>query len=99
VASGVYDLKSTQPLLGMTEFPVTCTVRSGVSGAYSGTCGNDQGDAPIGSVSVSGNVVTMSGDSPAGPFKAILTIVGKDVTGTLEIGSETAKIKGTFAPK
>jgi hypothetical protein len=98
-AAGTYELKSTEALMGAQEFPVTCVVTRGPDGAYAGTCGNDQGGAAIGALSVAGNVVTISGDSPAGPFKAVLTIDGKVATGTLALGSETAKMKGTFAPK
>jgi hypothetical protein len=98
-AAGTYELKSTEALMGAQEFPVTCVVTRGTDGAYAGTCGNDQGGAAISAMTVAGNVVTMSGDSPAGPFKAVLTIDGKVATGTLSLGSETAKMKGTFAPK
>jgi hypothetical protein len=98
-AAGTYELKSTAPLMGTSEFPVTCAVTRAADGTYSGTCGNDQGGAAIGALTVDGNVVTMSGDSPAGPFKAVLTIVGRTATGTLSLGSETAAMKGTFAPK
>ena len=98
-ASGTYELKSSEPLMGMAEFPVTCSVSRSVDRSYTGTCGNDQGSAPISSVVVEGNVVTMTGDSPAGPFKAVLTVAGRAASGTLQLGAETAKLKGTFAPK
>ena len=98
-AAGTYELKSTEPLLGMAEFPVTCAITSAADGSYSGTCGNDQGGAPVGKIVVDGSVVTMTGDSPAGPFKAVITIEGKSATGTLQLGTETAKMKGTFTPK
>ena len=98
-AAGMYELKSTEPLLGMAEFPVTCAIVAAADGSYSGTCGNDQGGAPVGKIVVDGSVVTMTGDSPAGPFKAVITIAGKAATGTLQLGAETAKMKGTFTPK
>jgi hypothetical protein len=98
-AAGTYELKSTEPLLGMAEFPVTCAITSAADGSYSGTCGNDQGGAPVGKIVVDGSVVTMTGDSPAGPFKAVITIDGKSAMGTLQLGTETAKMKGTFTPK
>ena len=98
-AAGMYELKSTEPLLGMAEFPVTCAITAAADGSYSGTCGNDQGGAPVGKIVVDGSVVTMTGDSPAGPFKAVITIAGKAATGTLQLGAETAKMKGTFTPK
>ena len=98
-AAGMYELKSTEPLLGMAEFPVTCAITAEADGSYSGTCGNDQGGAPVGKIVVDGSVVTMTGDSPAGPFKAVITIAGKSATGTLQLGAETAKMMGTFTPK
>ena len=98
-AAGMYELKSTEPLLGMAEFPVTCAITAAADGSYSGTCGNDQGAAPVGKIVVDGSVVTMTGDSPAGPFRAVITIEGKAATGTLQLGAETAKMKGTFTPK
>ncbi|MBC7842904.1 MAG: hypothetical protein H7099_11350 [Gemmatimonadaceae bacterium] len=98
-AAGTYELKSTESLMGMSEFPVTCVVTMAANGAYAGTCGNDQGGAAIAALTVAGNVVTMTGDSPAGPFKAVFTIDGRAAAGTLTLGAETAKMKGTFAPK
>ena len=98
-AAGMYELKSTEPLLGMAEFPVTCAIVAAADGSYSGTCGNDQGGAPVGKIVVDGSVVTMTGDSPAGPFKAVITIAGKAATGTLQLGAETARMRGTFTPK
>ena len=98
-AAGTYELKSTEPLMGSAEFPVTCSLQKAANGSYSGTCGNDQGGAPIGAAVVEGNVVTLTGDSPAGPFKAVLTVTGRAVAGTLQLGAETAKLKGTFTPK
>lgn len=98
-AAGLYELKSTEPLLGSPEFPVTCSLERAANGMYSGTCGNDQGGAPIGAAVVEGNVVTLTGDSPAGPFKAVLNVSGRTVAGTLQLGAETAKMKGTFSPK
>ena len=98
-AAGTYELKSTEPLMGMPEFSVTCSLTRAADRSYNGMCGNDQGSAPINTVAVDGNVVTMSGDSPAGPFKAIFAITGLAAAGTLQLGAETAKMKGTFAPK
>lgn len=98
-AAGTYELKSTESLMGMSEFPVTCVVTMAANGAYAGTCGNDQGGAAIAALTVAGNVVTMTGDSPAGPFKAVFTVDGRAASGTLTLGAETAKMKGTFAPK
>lgn len=98
-AAGTYELKSSESLMGMSEFPVTCVVTRAASGAYAGTCGNDQGGATIAALTVAGNVVTMTGDSPAGPFKAVFTVDGRAAAGTLTLGAETAKMKGTFAPK
>lgn len=98
-AAGTYELKSTESLMGMSEFPVTCVVTRAANGAYAGTCGNDQGGATIAALTVAGSVVTMTGDSPAGPFKAVFTVDGRAAAGTLTLGAETAKMKGTFAPK
>lgn len=98
-AAGTYELKSTEPLMGTTDFPVTCAVTRAADGSYGGTCGNDQGGAAIGALTVQGSVVTMTGDSPAGPFKAVITVDGRTASGTLTLGAETAKMKGTFAPK
>ena len=98
-AAGTFEMKSTEAMMGMPEFSVTCSLSRAADRSYNGTCGNDQGSAPISTVAVDGNVVTMSGDSPAGPFKAIFTITGRAAAGTLQLGPETAKMKGTFAPK
>ena len=98
-ASGTYELKSTEPMMGMPEFPVTCSLSRAADRSYSGTCSNEQGSAPINSVTVDGNVVTMTGDSPVGAFKAVVTLAGRAVSGTLQLGAELARIKGTFAPK
>jgi hypothetical protein len=54
---------------------------------------------PISSVTTDGNVVTISGETPAGPFKGVVTITGTTAEGTITVGTETAKMKGTFTPK
>ena len=97
---GVFTMKTTQPLMGAAEFDVNCTVVKGATGAFSGTCGNpESGDVPIGAVSTAGNVVTISGDSPVGPFKVLVTVTSGVAEGTISLGEETAKLKGTFTPK
>jgi hypothetical protein len=98
-ASGTYELKSTEPLMGQAEMAIRCTITKAPTGALGGVCGNEAGEAPISNVSVVGNVVTLNGDSPVGPFKGTLTVVNGAVTGTLALGSETAKMKGTFVAR
>jgi hypothetical protein len=98
--TGVYTLVTTQPLMGSPAFDVLCTVQAMPNGSYGGTCGNPEaGEVPISTVTVEGNVVTISGDTPAGPFKGVVTITGTTAEGTITVGNETAKMKGTFAPK
>lgn len=81
-------------------FAVTCTVIRSAAGAYSGTCGNAEvGDHPIESVAVAGHVVTMVGPTPAGPYRLMLEIAGAMAEGTLVVGEETARIKGSFVAK
>ena len=97
---GVFTMKTTQPLMGSAEFDVNCNVVKGATGTYSGTCGNaDSGDVPITTVASAGNVVTISGDTPVGPFKVVVTVTSGVAEGSITLGDETAKLKGTFAPK
>lgn len=97
---GEYVMKTSEPLMGEPAFDVSCTVEKSAAGTLSGTCGNStHGSVPVGTVSVAGNVVTMSGDTPAGPLKITLTVTGAEAAGTVVLGSETAKLKGTYAPK
>jgi hypothetical protein len=98
--TGVYTLVTTQPLMGSPAFDVSCTVQAAANGSYTGTCGNAAaGEVPISSVTTDGNVVTISGETPAGPFKGVVTITGTTAEGTITVGTETAKMKGTFTPK
>ncbi len=98
--TGVYTLVTTQPLMGSPAFNVSCNVQAAANGSYTGTCGNaDVGDVPISTVTTEGNVVTIAGDTPAGPFKGVITVTGTTAEGTITVGNETAKMKGTFAPK
>ncbi len=98
-ASGTYEMKSIEPLMGQAEMAIRCTITKAPTGALGGVCGNEAGEAPISAVSVVGNVVTLNGDSPVGPFKGTLTVIDGMVTGTLALGSETAKMKGTFVAR
>jgi hypothetical protein len=98
-AHGTYTLATTEPIMGMPSMPVSCVITRAAAGEYSGSCGNDQGTAPVSKVEVAGNVVTMLGDSPVGPFKMVLTVTGGAAEGAMTLGNETAKVKGTFAPK
>lgn len=98
--TGAYNLVTTQPLMGATAFDVSCAVQAAPNGSYTGVCGNSSlGEAPIGTVTAAGNVVTITGDTPAGAYKVVVTIVGAAADGTVTIGTETAKAKGTFTPK
>lgn len=97
---GVYAVKTTDPLMGAAGFEVTCIVTKTPAGALSGTCGNPAaGEVPAASISVSGNVVTMSGPTPAGEFKLAMTVVNGVVDGTIVLGAELAKLKGTHTAK
>ena len=99
-AAGTYTMKTTQPLMGAAEFDVLCTVTKAPGGAYTGSCENsDNGAVPVSSVSSAGNVVTLSGDTPVGPFKLVLTITGGTAEGTITVGNEVAKLKGTYVAK
>ena len=98
--TGSYSLVTTQPLMGAPAFDIACTVQLAAGGSYSGTCGNPEaGDVPIGSVTTAGNVVTIAGDTPNGPYKLVLTITGAAADGMVTIGNETAKLKGTFTAR
>jgi hypothetical protein len=96
---GDYELKAQQPIMGQADFPLQCKVSKGADGTFSGSCGNEMGAAALSSVVVAGNVVTLSGDSPAGPFKLVVTVAGADASGDMTLGTETAKIKGRFTAK
>ncbi len=97
--SGEYMLKASEPLMGQADFPVQCTITRSATGAFAGTCGNEQGTAPVGSVTVAGNEVTMIGESPIGPFKVVVTVSGAMANGTITIGTESSKAKGSFTAK
>jgi hypothetical protein len=93
---GVYTVTSADPMMGEQSLTVRCTVtKSGAS--HGGMCGTDAGEAPIGTVTVAGNTVTVGGDSPAGPYKIVMTIANGAVSGTMAIGAESTKVKGTHA--
>jgi hypothetical protein len=96
---GEYVLKTIEPMLGESALEIVCTISKGADGKYAGTCTAAAGSAPVSQVTVAGNVVTMGGESPAGPYSAAATVVGTEVTGTLTLGGETAKFKGTFTAK
>ncbi len=96
---GEYAFKTIEPLLGMPEFVFSCTVTKGAGGALGGSCGSDQGSASVGSVVVAGNVVTMTGDTPGGPMKLVVTVAGAETTGTIALGNEIAKVKGQYTAK
>jgi hypothetical protein len=97
--SGEYNLKASEPLMGQPDFPVQCTITRSTTGAFAGTCGNEQGVAPVGSVTVAGNEVTMIGESPIGPFRVVVTVSGAMASGTITIGTESSKAKGSFTAK
>jgi hypothetical protein len=98
--TGTYSLVTSEPLMGAANFDAQCTITKSATGTLAGTCGNSEnGEVPVSSVSVDGNVVTISGETPVGAFKIVLTVVGTDATGTIAIGAETAKAKGTFTAK
>lgn len=97
---GAYVMKTSEPLMGEPGFDVSCTIEKSPAGALAGTCGNPtHGSVPVSTVSVAGNVVTMSGDTPAGPLKITVTVTGAEAAGTVVLGSESAKLKGTYTPK
>lgn len=99
-AAGVYTIRTEQPLMGDAEFNATCTVTRGANNAFGGVCVSpEHGEAAINSVSVAGNVVTMAGDTPAGPFKITVTVVSGTANGTITIGDEVARMKGTYTAK
>jgi hypothetical protein len=97
--TGEYNLKASEPLMGQADFPVQCTISRSATGTLGGTCGNEQGAAPVGSVTVAGNEVTMIGESPIGPFKVVVTVSGAMANGTITIGTESSKAKGSFTAK
>jgi hypothetical protein len=97
---GIYEMKTTGPMMGAAIFDVSCTVTKAAAGGFDATCGNpERGDVPASEVKVSANVVTISGDTPVGPFKLVLTVAGKAVTGTMAVGDEKADVKGQFVAK
>ncbi|MCC7053871.1 MAG: hypothetical protein IT355_11475 [Gemmatimonadaceae bacterium] len=97
-AAGTYDFVTTGPLLGAAQFDVKCLITRSASGTYGGTCGNpESGDVAVGSVTQAGNQVTMTGDTPAGPFRIELTVNGTVLEGTITVGGESSKLKGTYA--
>ncbi|MES3034278.1 MAG: hypothetical protein V4813_09800 [Gemmatimonadota bacterium] len=97
---GVFTMKTTQPLMGSPVFDVNCTVTKGATGAFGGACGNaDSGEVPISTVTAAGKLVTITGDTPVGPFTVTVTVTDGVAEGSISLGNETAKLKGTFAPK
>ncbi len=97
---GVYELKSSEPLLGDANFVVNCLVTKNAAGAIGGTCSNpERGDVEIGTGSVAGNVIVISGDTPLGAYKLTLTVTGTAVAGTMSVGTETAKVAGKYTPR
>jgi hypothetical protein len=97
--SGEYQIKTTEPMMGETGFEVTCVISKGADGNHAGTCTAAAGSAPVSQVSVAGNVVTMGGESPAGPYTVVATVVGTTITGTMTLGGEAAKFTGKFTAK
>jgi hypothetical protein len=96
---GEYTLVTSEPLMGEAHFNVRCTVTAGTGGVLGGGCGNaDYPETPI-TVSTEGNIVTISGETPAGSVKLVMTVTNGVAEGTISIGNETAKIKGLFAAK
>lgn len=98
-AAGTYSLKTTQPLMGSDAFEVTCTVTRATSGSYGGACSTEYGEVAVEAVAVAGNTVTMTGLAPVGAYTLSLTIAGAAADGTIAVGAEMVKIKGTFAAK
>ena len=97
-AAGTYVFVTSEPLMGIAKFDARCVVTRSDAGVYGGTCGNpENGEVPIGAVAVAGNVVTISGDTPGGPFKVVMTVAGTAFDGMISLGNETAKFsKGTY---
>jgi hypothetical protein len=97
--AGEYAIKTTEPLLGESNLDVVCTISKGADGKFSGACVAPAGAAPVTQVSVAGNVVTMAGESPGGPYTVVATVTGTAVAGTVTLGGETAKFTGKFTAK
>jgi hypothetical protein len=93
---GVYTVTSEAAIMGEASLTVRCTVTK-AGDSHGGMCGTDAGEAPIGTVTVAGNTVTVGGESPAGPYKIVMTVANGAVTGTMAIGAESSKLKGTHA--
>ena len=97
---GSYEMKTTGPMMGASTFDVTCTVTKTAAGTFDATCANpERGEVPASSVKVSGNVVTISGDTPVGPFLISATIAGKAITGWMSVGEEKSDLKGQFSAR
>ena len=97
---GSYEMKTTGPMMGAATFDVSCTVTKTAAGGFDATCANpERGEVPASSVSVTGNVVTIGGDTPVGPFRLTLTVAGKVVTGSFAVGDEKSDVKGQFTAK
>jgi hypothetical protein len=96
---GEYAVKTTEPLMGEANLDVVCTISKGADGKLGGSCVAPAGAAPVTQVTVAGNVVTMAGESPAGPYTVVATVVGTAVTGSVTLGGEVAKFTGKFTAK
>ncbi len=97
---GSYEMKTTGPMMGASVFDVTCAVTKTAAGGFDATCGNpERGDVPASSVTVSGNVVTIGGDTPVGPFRIVMTVAGKAITGSMSVGDEKSDLKGQFTAR
>ncbi len=97
---GSYEMKTTGPMMGASIFDVTCAVTKTAAGGFDATCGNpERGDVPASSVTVSGNVVTIGGDTPVGPFRIVMTVAGKAITGSMSVGDEKSDLKGQFTAR
>jgi hypothetical protein len=95
-----YTGKTLDPFMGAAEFQFVCDI-SKAGDKFGGGCGpsaDQLNEAPIESVTVTGNEVTFTGGSPMGPYNGKMTVTGTTFTGTLTLGGETARIQGTITP-
>lgn len=99
--TGSYAGATLDPILGQGSLAFECVITRGANGALGGGCGqagNGPGEAPFSRVDVSGSQVKATGTSPVGPFSIEFALDGATATGTMQIGSEKAKMRATFTP-
>ena len=90
-AAGVYDFRTSVQGMEVTGV-VTVTMTNGTAGGTISTSATP--DVPIRSVTVDGQTVTVSADSPDGDVTLAFVMSGQDFTGTWWYGGQSGSLSG-----